>query len=289
MRKYTTIEIIAKAKTVHGNKYDYTSTVYTNARTPMSILCPLHGMFKSTSDNHINKGRGCPKCANNVRLTTKEYVGKCKVTHGDLYDYSITSYVSAHKPVKIICKKHGMFSCEAKAHRAGSGCPKCSKDGIKLAETKFWEEVKAIHGNNYLYTNSNYNGSSNAITVTCKIHGDFSQIAGSHLRGSGCPLCAKGGFALDKPAILYYVKLLGTPYYKIGITGRSLKERFTRNSDYKKLKTIKTWSFNVGKDALLFENQILKANSRYRYKGVTPLLYSGNTELFTRDVLSLDT
>ena len=37
---------IAKAKEIHGNKYDYTKVNYINSHTPVTITCPIHGEFQ---------------------------------------------------------------------------------------------------------------------------------------------------------------------------------------------------------------------------------------------------
>lgn len=67
----TTEEFIKKAKEVHSNKYDYSKSVYTNTRTKIDIICPIHGLFSQKANGHLN-GKGCPKCnsshgENNVR------------------------------------------------------------------------------------------------------------------------------------------------------------------------------------------------------------------------------
>ena len=43
MRKLTTDEWIKRAKQTHGNRYDYSETVYVNIRTLINIRCRVHG------------------------------------------------------------------------------------------------------------------------------------------------------------------------------------------------------------------------------------------------------
>ena len=38
-KRYTTEEFIAKAKTVHGDRYDYSRVVYVDSVTPVRIVC----------------------------------------------------------------------------------------------------------------------------------------------------------------------------------------------------------------------------------------------------------
>lgn len=52
---------IIKAKSIHGDKYDYSNVVYTNNSTKVEIQCPKHGSFLQTPNNHLS-GQGCPLC-----------------------------------------------------------------------------------------------------------------------------------------------------------------------------------------------------------------------------------
>ena len=63
IKTLTTDEFIKKAKKIHENKYDYSLTKYVNSKTKIKIICPIHGIFEQTPNNHL-KGCGCPKCAN---------------------------------------------------------------------------------------------------------------------------------------------------------------------------------------------------------------------------------
>lgn len=58
----TTMEFIKKAKKVHGEKYNYSLVDYCNSKIKIKIVCPTHGIFEQTPNNHL-KGCGCPKCS----------------------------------------------------------------------------------------------------------------------------------------------------------------------------------------------------------------------------------
>lgn len=60
-RGMTTEEWIARARQVHGDKYDYSQTIYINQRTNVNIICPVHGLFSQKADSHI-RGFGCKLC-----------------------------------------------------------------------------------------------------------------------------------------------------------------------------------------------------------------------------------
>ena len=57
----TTEEFITKAKSIHRGKYDYSKVEYINNHTNITIICPNHGEFTITPNNHL-RGRGCPVC-----------------------------------------------------------------------------------------------------------------------------------------------------------------------------------------------------------------------------------
>lgn len=60
-RGMTTEEWITRAREVHGDKYDYSRTVYVNQRTDVEIICPVHGVFTQKADSHL-RGNGCRFC-----------------------------------------------------------------------------------------------------------------------------------------------------------------------------------------------------------------------------------
>ena len=57
----TTLDFIEKAKKVHGDKYDYSKVEYVNSHSKVCIICPKHGEFWQTPNDHLN-GKGCPFC-----------------------------------------------------------------------------------------------------------------------------------------------------------------------------------------------------------------------------------
>ena len=56
---------------------------------------------------------------------------------------------------------------------------------------QFVAEAKAIHDSAYEYSNANYIRSNEKLNVTCPFHGDFALTPSNHLKGRGCPTCAK--------------------------------------------------------------------------------------------------
>lgn len=125
-----TEEFIAKSREVHGDKYDYSKTVYVNQTTDVVITCPKHGDFLQRPNNHY-MGAGCPSCSGNRRLTTEKFIERAKNVHGNKYDYSKVVYVNNKTKVSIICPEHGEFLQSPDKHLQGRGCPGCVRNRVE--------------------------------------------------------------------------------------------------------------------------------------------------------------
>lgn len=65
-RLYKKKYFILRAKQVHGDKYDYSLVENDELHTKwnhIKIICPRHGVFNQSKENHVLVGRGCPTCA----------------------------------------------------------------------------------------------------------------------------------------------------------------------------------------------------------------------------------
>lgn len=124
---------IDSATIVHNNKYDYSSQIYTRAIDKLEIICPEHGSFWQSPNNHVSKKQGCPKCAHpSQKKTTEQFVQEAKQMDYD-YDYSEVSYIDKDTKVSIICKEHGRFLMRPDAHTSQKqGCPRCQGKDFTL-------------------------------------------------------------------------------------------------------------------------------------------------------------
>ena len=61
MVKLTTEQFIEKARAVHGDRYDYSKSVYGGSQIKVEIVCKEHGSFWQRPLHH-QRGIGCPKC-----------------------------------------------------------------------------------------------------------------------------------------------------------------------------------------------------------------------------------
>ena len=130
--KTNTNLFIKKAKLIHGNKYDYTKVNYISAKKNIIILCPLHGEFTQTPNNHL-KGKECFYCTGTPKKSTDDFINKATIRHNKKYNYSLVNYLSRNDKIKIICPTHGIFNQTPAAHLKGQGCPICRESkGEKL-------------------------------------------------------------------------------------------------------------------------------------------------------------
>jgi ribosomal protein L36 len=183
----TTEQFIENAKTIHGDKYDYSYVVYINDTTKVSIICKEHGPFEQSAGTHL-QGSGCLKCGGRYSPTTEQFIENAKTIHGDTYDYSYVNYVNSNTKVIIICKEHGEFEQSAGTHLQGSGCLKCGGRYSPTTE-QFIENAKTIHGDTYDYSYVNYVNSNTKVIIICKEHGEFEQSPGNHLQWHECSKC----------------------------------------------------------------------------------------------------
>ena len=352
--KYTTWNqdiLINTLNELFGDKYDYSKTVWKNAKTTFILTCPKHGDFLLRKDS-IHKG--CSKCKSESTFTKELFIEKAVNRHGNKYDYTEVEYQGSEVKAKIWCNTHKEFFWQTpKKHVNGRGCPKCKVDSIKSKQrhslsdylpqleemyvgvldftkskyinwktkievldlkyndtfettidsllkgtytpmvntlNRFLQEVslRAIAG--YDYSNINWESSIRKVDIKCNKCGSiFLQTPTKHLQGRGCPYCKTSGFQVRKPAQVYYLKIKYEDilYYKIGITNRTYKERYTL-TDLALVEEAHVLFFENGQDALDLETKIKREFKDYLYTGGSIILQGakGNAELFTKDVLN---
>lgn len=194
MRKLTKEEVVSRFTKIHGDKYDYTDSIYYGMKANMRIFHKDCGrFFEQTPDNHL-KGKRCTFCYGNLLKTTEQFIKESKAYNGFDIDYSKTIYRGEKVKAIFICPIHGEFERfpeDLLSKRRPGGCPKCGFETIRRKKLysfeKFKEKAQRIHGQHYEYMN--YEGANKEIDLICPIHGSFSILASKHLQGQGCSLC----------------------------------------------------------------------------------------------------
>ncbi len=212
LKTFSFEETIRRSKKKHNNKYIYDLNVdYKNTDSLLRIYCTTHDWFYQTATKHLG-GQGCNKCgyiliAEKTKKTLAKFIHEANKKHNNFYDYSKSVYISAHKAVLISCPKHGLFEQNANSHIKGSGCTKCAYETLainqKLSINEFISRSNERHDYLYDYSKSKYINSESHVIIICKKHGEFKQLAGSHLAGNGCPICSS---SKGEKMIIKYLK-----------------------------------------------------------------------------------
>lgn len=188
--KYTIDEFIERAVKKHGDRYDYSKSIYVDSVTPLEIICHEHGSFFQAPAAHL-RGYGCPLCGNKKRgkrSSLEEFIDKAREVHGDKYDYSKVEYINSWTKVCIICSEHGEFYQTPMAHLNGQGCPKCLGRG--LSQDEIISKFKAVHNDKYDYSKVKFTRVKDKVCIICPEHGEFWKTPEKHIMGQGCPKCS---------------------------------------------------------------------------------------------------
>lgn len=229
--RYTTEKFIEKAKSVHGDKFDYSKTEYKGYGIKTTFICKKHGEFEQSPHDHIFGKVCCPECVKEIndaqkkpkkvverKDPTEEFIRKAKEIWGEKYDYSKTVYEGSLKNVTIICPVHGEVEVLPARHlnrNKFSGCPKCNyEENVRVQQSKkrpkkeketkeerserlrnaFIEKAKALYGDKYDYSKVDYKNNKTPVTIICPIHGEFPVRPNDHIsHGDVCPMCGRNG------------------------------------------------------------------------------------------------
>lgn len=208
-QKSNTEEFIEKAIQVHRDEegkalFDYSLVKYIDYETPVKIICKKEGhLFEQKPTSHLQKN-GCKFCSGSYKRDTNDFVERSKKIHVDengepLYDYSEVEYVNTETKVKIKCKKnkeHIFF--QTPHHHLNHGCDFCARGMYIMNKEQFVEEALKKHGEKYDYSETIFNGLNEYVTILCKEHGYFDQVALYHTSyARGCLDCGQKKASLE--------------------------------------------------------------------------------------------
>lgn len=301
-KKSNTNEFIIKAKLIHNDKYDYDKSNYTGAKTPIIIICKIHGEFLQKPNTHLN-GAGCPDCGRischeNHKIDFDDWLEEAISVHGTTYDYCKVNatWDGVTSDIEIICKIHGSFFQKAWNHTNGQGCRLCGFEKSKnqphrLTNAEFIARSKAIFGNRCDYSKTEYISLKKKVILICNYcRTEYTQIPLNHIinQSYGCPTCSHAYNIAPianvnnfEEITLYFVKLYNADetFCKIGITKKVISQRF-KSTDI----------FNLYNYELIAERQMthieaLKAEQDFKinflkYRYIPKNKFGGYTECF---------
>lgn len=106
---------------------------YVNASTKVELECLVCHHIWSATPSALLRGSGCPKCANNIRKTTEQFIDEMKCYNP--YIEIIGDYKNAHTPIEVRCKICGNeWSIKPNRLLSGGQCLNCVKPHTSFME-----------------------------------------------------------------------------------------------------------------------------------------------------------
>lgn len=117
----TTEEFIKQAVTVHGDRYNYSNTIYINSGSKVRMICKDHGEWTAAAQSHLS-GCGCPTCASGGFSTQK--LGSIYVLEfDDITKVGITNRIIERRMREIINSSGKSFTLMKAYHEIpGDAC-----------------------------------------------------------------------------------------------------------------------------------------------------------------------
>jgi superfamily II DNA or RNA helicase len=196
-----TNKFIDKARTIHGDRYDYSKVEYVNNTTKVKIVCSIHGEFEQSPSNHY-KGQNCPRCVNKHQMSSEEFIKKYKSSefYDSNYDLSKINYTGINNNILVIDTvletEHNISPFNL------LNGVKCGFRNVVDKTNYFIKKSNLKHGDKYDYSMVNYEKNKGKVKILCPEHGEFEQQPSNHLQGYGCPKCSgvfmDNAFFIDK-------------------------------------------------------------------------------------------
>ena len=185
------------------------------------VRCLIDGFeWSPISNNIVNKGVGCPRCAGNIRFTSEKRV----IQINKLNNIEFLSWVDDYKnqgSKAIVRCKIDSFVWEASVRdivNKGSGCPNCASNRRFTPEERV-DQINKLENIEFVSWPDLYKNKKSKVKVRCKVDGFcWSTSIDTIVSGSGCPRCAKTGYDPSKTGYLYAMRSECGQYVKVGIS-----------------------------------------------------------------------
>ena len=176
-------DFVEEAKKIHGDKYDYSESVFVSSKKPIDIICKKHN-YKFTlkrAQAHLQGSfQGCPICS--AEKIAQYYAEMSKATE-ERRRKKREEKAKLPKKRKPFKRKPFVLSEQQKLEYR------------RQAQERFLGKAKAKYGDTYDYSLVEYQGSEIPVKIICKTHGVFPISPRTFLQGQskcaphGCPKC----------------------------------------------------------------------------------------------------
>ncbi len=126
-RRHSLHDFVTSARLLHGDKYDYSKSVYVSSLTQIEIVCPDHGSFWQVPHDHKTR-YGCRACSGLEPIDFETFETRGSFAHQGAYEYDGKTYTGYSGTVGVKCQTHGWFVQRPKDHARGAGCPSCASE-----------------------------------------------------------------------------------------------------------------------------------------------------------------
>ena len=298
-------DFYVKLETRFPLSLSYDKLSYKSSSKPLEFTCLFCGGKETISPKSlIRRQSSCKVCSHTRYLKPDEYITRFEEVHGiGAYDYSKVVWRGYHKKIRVVCPRHPDKDIRLTPyqHLQGQGCKYCK--GVKVTNTaEFIEEANKVHDSKYDYSLVNYTTSFDKVEIICPKHGSFHQIPNSHLRGNGCPKCADEVRGWTKTSFInlciknnnglglfYILKCYGNgeEFYKIGITSRSVSERY-RDGKLIPYAYEVVYELEDSPDVVFDLEKELKYTDNYKEYRYTPMLeFDGSSECYDKNIIKI--
>jgi hypothetical protein len=235
-------KFLAKYKEAHGERFDYSDTVFENNNLHINVKCIEHGIFTVRRESHWKLSHGgCCQCkekdSNNKKVNN--FVSRATKKHGGQFLYYHVSLKEIENGlVTVECVEHGIFKTDREYHiRTEFGmCVGCKQKGrLELNKQKFIQDACKKYGDQFDYSKFEYLNQIKPSILICAEHGEFKASAHAHLHKmvGGCSGC-KEAQEIDnttKKYVILFKKTHKNLYVYTDIKLKRLTDRIELNCE----------------------------------------------------------
>ena len=205
---------ISELQDIYGDLYDYSSVIYKNRKTKVTLFCKKHSLSFQRTPANLLKGYGCPCCnkelgrtykntveadyipeRRNLRWDTDRFIKESEYIFGKgTFDYSKCHYVNSKTPVTLIHvstgKEFSVRPTEHLRHPAYRDTDSKYYEGT-TDEQKIYYYADCVRREltSKVYIPMQHVESYKRFKCICPIHGEFfTDLINIH-KGVGCPDC----------------------------------------------------------------------------------------------------
>ena len=228
---------ISELQDIYGDLYDYSSVIYKNRKTEVTLFCKKHSLSFQRTPANLLKGYGCPCCNKELGRTYKNtveanYIPERRILRWDTdrfikeseyifgkgtFDYSKCHYVNSKTPVTLIHvstgKEFSVRPTEHLRHPAYRDTDSKYYEGT-TDEQKIYYYADCVRREltSKVYIPMQHVESYKRFKCICPIHGEFfTDLINIH-KGVGCPDCTPKGESLGERAVRRYLQQKGIEY-----------------------------------------------------------------------------